>query len=69
MTTDLTKERIAGFLLGISVGTAVGFFLRPESLPQQDDRTTRRVRAGDEVDDVRHGTRADRSPFSSIANR
>lgn len=24
----MTRERIAGFMLGISVGTAIGFFLR-----------------------------------------
>ena len=31
----MTRERIAGFLLGISVGTAVGFFLRtPEGDPE-----------------------------------
>ena len=25
----MTRERLLGFLLGISVGTAVGFYLRP----------------------------------------
>jgi hypothetical protein len=25
----MTREHIAGFLMGISVGTAVGFFLQP----------------------------------------
>jgi hypothetical protein len=25
----MTREQIAGFLMGISVGTAIGFFLKP----------------------------------------
>jgi hypothetical protein len=31
----MTRERIAGFLLGISVGTAIGFFLRPPNADQE----------------------------------
>ena len=26
----MTRERIAGFLFGISVGAAIGFFLKPQ---------------------------------------
>jgi hypothetical protein len=31
----MTREQIAGFLMGISVGTAIGFFLKPF---ESDDR-------------------------------
>jgi hypothetical protein len=34
----MTRERLLGFLLGISVGTAVGFYLRP---PEANRRETR----------------------------
>jgi hypothetical protein len=42
----MTRERIAGFLLGISVGTAIGFFLRP---PNDDDS----VQSGGTLDRAR----------------
>jgi len=32
----VTRERIVGFLLGISVGTAVGFYLRPPETVRSD---------------------------------
>jgi len=33
----MTRERIAGFMLGIGVGTVIGFFLTP---PDKDRRDT-----------------------------
>lgn len=33
----MTREQIAGFMLGISVGTAIGFFLRPPNPTDEDN--------------------------------
>ncbi len=40
----MTRERIVGFLLGVSVGTAVGFYLRPFDPGCQEDGATDRAR-------------------------
>jgi hypothetical protein len=34
----MTRERLLGFLLGISVGTAVGFYLRPPEANRREAR-------------------------------
>lgn len=45
----MTRERIAGIMLGISVGTAIGFFLKPvENLR----RNTRSAGARNEINGV-----------------
>lgn len=44
----MTREHIAGFMLGLGVGTAVGFFLRPPQEPglqQEHSEHNRRVSA------------------------
>ena len=33
----MTRERIVGILLGISIGTFVGFYLRPEEQSNRSD--------------------------------
>jgi len=40
----MTKERVAGFLLGISAGTALGFFLRKgeEAKPELENAGAQR---------------------------
>ena len=42
-TGKMTRERIAGFLLGVGVGTAIGFFLQKSD----EDRTPGPKRARD----------------------
>ncbi len=57
----MTRERIAGFLLGISVGTAIGFFLKPFdngdrwlSAPSRGDATGQAIKTRPRgVDSVR----------------
>lgn len=44
----MTREQIAGFILGVGVGTAVGFFLRPPEEPglrQENSEHKRQVSA------------------------
>ncbi len=38
----MTRERIVGFLLGISVGTFMGFYLRPAQSDREDNARERR---------------------------
>ena len=53
----MTRERIAGFMLGISVGTAIGFFLRPPNgTDKNDNRQIPFAGAQNRADDV-HKTR------------
>jgi hypothetical protein len=52
--TEMTQERIAGFMLGISVGTAIGFFLRqPNGTEENDNKQIPLTRTQIRTDDVR----------------
>ena len=50
----MNRERIAGFMLGISVGTAIGFFLRQSNgTDENDDQQISFAGMQNRTDDVR----------------
>ncbi|MBZ5611283.1 MAG: hypothetical protein LAP38_23725 [Acidobacteriia bacterium] len=55
----MTRERIVGFMLGISVGTAVGFYLRPS---ERDRRDLRRARTPEGATNLRKA----RDPLTAV---
>ena len=46
---NMTREQVAGFMLGIGVGTAVGFYLRP---PEREELKLKTVEAREHPDDT-----------------
>ena len=62
-----TRDQIAGFMLGISVGTAIGFFLRPETPEDEERRRIPGATTGERIADA--GARQERQDVPSSLSR
>ena len=59
----ITREQVVRFMLGISVGTAIGYFLRPEDPADEERWRISSARTGKQIGDT--GTPQDRQDVAS----